>query len=140
MTETTGRIVVGYDGSAGGKAALSWAARQAELTGATLEIVTAWHWPTSVGLVPFGDYLPSEDAETLAKEGAASVDLPIRQLKTRVLEGLAAQRIAEAAKGADLLVVGSRGHNDFTDLLLGSVSSYCVHHAPCAVVIVRPTR
>jgi nucleotide-binding universal stress UspA family protein len=48
--------------------------------------------------------------------------------------------LTAAADGADLLVVGSRGHGGFTEALLGSVSQHCVHHAPCPVVIIRATR
>ena len=41
------------------------------------------------------------------------------------------------AAGADLLVVGSRGHGKFAEALLGSVSQNCVHHASCPVLIMR---
>ena len=48
-----------------------------------------------------------------------------------------APALLAAARGADLLVLGSRGHGGFADLLLGSVSLQCAHHASCPVVIVR---
>jgi len=54
-----------------------------------------------------------------------------------VVEGHAAPVLLEAARGASLLVVGSRGHGEFTGMLLGSVSEHCVTHARCPVVVVR---
>ena len=48
-----------------------------------------------------------------------------------------APALLAAAQGAELLIVGSRGHGGFADLLLGSVSQQCAHHAPCPVVNVR---
>jgi nucleotide-binding universal stress UspA family protein len=53
------------------------------------------------------------------------------------VEGNAAQVLLDACDGADLLVVGSRGHGGFTEALLGSVSQHCVHHARCPVVVLR---
>jgi nucleotide-binding universal stress UspA family protein len=54
-----------------------------------------------------------------------------------VIEGSAVQVLLDAARDADLLVVGSRGHGGFAGLLLGSVSAQLVHHAPCPVLVVR---
>ncbi len=56
-----------------------------------------------------------------------------------VVEGTPAPTLLEAAEGADLLVVGSRGRGGFTGLLLGSVSQQCALHAPCPLVIVPPS-
>jgi nucleotide-binding universal stress UspA family protein len=140
-----GRIVVGVDGSPSAKAALAWAVRQGELTGASVEAVIAWHYPAMVGGVPFApiggmdtaDYgtfaagvLRDAVSETVDPDGPVKVSSTVRA-------GNAAQVLLDLADGADLLVVGSRGHGGFTEALLGSVSQACVHHARCPVVIVR---
>ena len=68
--------------------------------------------------------------------GTVDVASPVKVSST-VREGNPAKILLEAADGADLLVVGSRGHGGFAEALLGSVSQHCVHHAPCPVVIIR---
>jgi nucleotide-binding universal stress UspA family protein len=55
----------------------------------------------------------------------------------RVVEGQAASVLHQAAQGADLLVVGSRGRGGFTGLVIGSVSEHLAAHAPCPIVIVH---
>lgn len=139
------RIVVGVDGSASSKAALAWAVQQAVLTGATVEAVISWHYPTAFGgtpFVPLGSVMDVDFAGTAARvlSGAVSDTVdptnPVKVSST-VREGNAAQILLEAAEGAELLVVGSRGHGGFTEALIGSVSQNCVHHARCPVVTIR---
>ncbi len=143
---TTGhRIVVGVDGSESSRAALSWAVHQAGLTGATVEAVIAWHYPVVAGGMPFapvamleGSDLTGYAARTLQDTITAAVDpaSPVK-ISSTVRQGNAARILLDAASGADMLVVGSRGHGGFAEALLGSVSQHCVHHAACPVVIIR---
>jgi nucleotide-binding universal stress UspA family protein len=148
-TTASGRIVVGVDGSESAKAALTWAVGQAELTGATVEAVIAWHFPY-VGGVPYGPIAVMEQTDfsdianriltDAIRETISADDNPAGtsvKIGTMIREGNAAQVLLDAAKDADLLVVGSRGHGGFAGALLGSVSQHCVHHAQCPVVIVR---
>src|ERR1700677_387498 len=141
MSETA-RIVVGVDGSEGSKAALQWAARQAKLTGASLDAVAAWDFPATYGWVPvppqdldFASFAEKSLTDTISE--VFGTDAP-PSLQRKVVQGHPAYVLVEASKGAELLVVGSRGFGGFTDALLGSVSTYCVHHAHGPVTIVRP--
>ena len=137
-----GRIVVGVDGSVGSQHALRWAARQAELTGAALEIIVGWQFPAFFGWAPAG---PDQvDFAKIAGEtlSTAVSDVfgpePPDWVSTRVTEGYPPQVLVDASAGADLLVVGSRGHGGFADMLLGSVSTFCVQHARGPVTVIRP--
>lgn len=135
------RIVVGVDGSIPSRAALEWALTQAERSGAVVEAVTVWQWPTTYGWpapVPEG-FDPAEDAGRVLEEilGEVRGDHPSVTLEPRVAEGHPAELLTQASEGAELLVVGSRGHGAFAGMLLGSVSEHCVAHAHCPVVVVR---
>ncbi|MGD0321176.1 MAG: universal stress protein [Acidimicrobiales bacterium] len=135
------RIVVGVDGSASSKEALKWAARQAELTGAWLVVVTTWRYHTSLGWVaPYpADFDPEADARHALDANIEEVlgPSPSVEVRTEVVEGHPALVLVETSKGADLLVVGSRGYGGFTGMLLGSVSEHCVTHAHCPVLVMR---
>ena len=142
---TAPRIVAGVDGSESSLAALRWAVRQAELTGATVEAVIAWHYPVlpvPVGPAPAA-VIASADFEKAADKTVTEAIHAVAgsgsnvQVSAQVREGDAAQVLIDAAADADLLVVGSRGHGGFAEALLGSVSQHCVHHARCPVVIFR---
>ena len=64
-------------------------------------------------------------------------DHPAVNVETAVIEGPPAQVLVDMSVDADLLVIGSRGRGGFSELLLGSVSQQCVHHARCPVTVVR---
>jgi nucleotide-binding universal stress UspA family protein len=139
------RIVVGVDGSQCSKTALRWAMAHAWLIDATVEAVSAWQDPAMYGFAygwapaSFGgDSIAAITEKALDEtvvEVAGQPDQPV-DVVTRVVQGHPAQVLLEAAIGAQLLVVGSRGHGTFAGILLGSVSQHCVQHAPCPVVVV----
>lgn len=137
-----GRIVVGVDGSDGSRRALRWALGEARLRGADLDVVCAVAEPR-----PWVDpvLFPPPPAEDLCGQGRAIVDEVLGGID---LAGVHVERISavgggarvllEAAVGADLLVVGSRGRGGFRSLMLGSVAQQAVTHAMCPVVVVVP--
>jgi nucleotide-binding universal stress UspA family protein len=134
------RIVVGVDGSVPSKAALKWAVGQARLTGAAVEAVIAWEYPATYGYpVPVSDVNWEELAGQVIADAIAGVRSSAREVEVRckVMEGNAAQALVDESAGAELLVVGSRGHGGFVEALLGSVGQHCVHHATCPVVVIR---
>ncbi|MFD0330829.1 universal stress protein [Streptacidiphilus monticola] len=57
-----------------------------------------------------------------------------------MVHGNAAGALLDAAEGAELLVVGNRGHGGFARALLGSVSQHCTQQATCPVLVVRPQK
>ena len=141
QSENSHRIVVGIDGSASSVKAAEWAATQAELTGAVLEVLMTWEWPASYGWslpIP-SDYDPEKDSERALDKALE----PVRQahpaitIAPSVAEGHPAPLLVDASKGAELLVVGSRGHGEFAGMLLGSVSEHCAANAHCPVLVFR---
>ncbi|MET3426657.1 nucleotide-binding universal stress UspA family protein [Actinoplanes tereljensis] len=143
--DSTHRIVVGVDGSQGSKTALKWAMNQAGLTGASVEAITTWQDPAQYGTA-YGWTTTAFEGDTYATamvkvlddtiaEVAAQMPHPVTVL-AQVIEGHPVEALLHAAAGAELLVVGSRGHGTFAGIMLGSVSQHCVQHAPCPVVVV----
>ena len=124
-------------------AALRWAILQAELTGCDVEAVIAWRLPSRYGFAAVTDRATDFEgdarkilADALNEVSSVKPDVLIR---SSVVEGHPAEVLVRAARGADMLVVGSRGHGGFTEAVLGSVSQHCVHHAPCPVLVIRGT-
>jgi nucleotide-binding universal stress UspA family protein len=138
--ETTYRIVVGVDGSDDSLRALRWALNEARRRGGTVQAVTAYTWfgteaAVLAGLGPEGE---RERAETLL---AASVEEVLREfpgmsVAAEVVEGEPGAKLTEAARDADVLVVGSHGHGRLHHAVLGSVSEACIRLASCPVVVI----
>ena len=136
-------IVVGVDGSEGAQQALEYALDEAKLRAARVRVVSAWHAPTMVYAGGYVVPLPSDQEwahgaqqildKALEAANGAKADVDVT---TVVREGQPAEVLCEESKGADLLVVGSRGLGGFHELLVGSVSHQCAQHAPCPVTIV----
>ncbi|MEU1282725.1 universal stress protein [Kitasatospora sp. NPDC005856] len=134
------RIVVGIDGSGPSKAALRWAVDQAVLTGAAVHAVAAWEYPSLYGwFAPMVDDGFERTARRTLTAEINEILGPDRAVEVResLVLGHAAEVLLEAAEGADLLVLGSRGRGTFARTLLGSVSTRCAVHGACPVVIVR---
>ncbi|MGH3001524.1 MAG: universal stress protein [Gaiellaceae bacterium] len=143
-------IVVGVDRSEGATEALRFALEEAKLRGATLCTVHAWQFGY-VGASGFEGAYPNvgvdlgdvHHAAEASLEAAIAEALPEQEdveIERRVVEGAPGAVLVDESRGADLLVVGSRGHGGFAGLLLGSVSQQVAHHAACPVVIVHPKR
>jgi nucleotide-binding universal stress UspA family protein len=134
----THRIVVGVDGSEHGNAALEWAVSEAEVHQGEIVAVFAWQLPF-IGVPGAFD---RDEMERVCKEFVDSTvaavvpasPVPITRL---VAEGDVSASLILAAKGADMLVLGSRGRGGFAGLRLGSVSQECVQHAACPVAIIK---
>lgn len=151
MDQQRPRIVVGVDGSPGARAALEYALRDAARRDASVEVVAAYappeYWAPFYGVEPaisaedVRERVREDTAETVgAVTGQLAEALPrMPPVTITASAGVAADALLHAAEGAELLVVGSRGHGGFSSMLLGSVSLQCVLHAPCPVTVVRPT-
>jgi nucleotide-binding universal stress UspA family protein len=133
----SGVIAVGFDGSRGAQHALRWAIEEARLRGATLRIIKVWDYLDQRGK-PFKPDYGENDARAELDEAIAAlgdlvdgVDVEPVTINDRPASGL-----LEGSRGADLVVVGSRGHGGFAGLRLGSVSTQVAHHSSIPVVIV----
>jgi nucleotide-binding universal stress UspA family protein len=125
-------IVVGVDGSDRSVAVLQWAAAQAEVMGAAIKAVNAWHFPEVLGHHParMETYLSTTRERIIDALVEATCDqVPHR---TVVQEDEPAHLLLREAKDAELVVLGSqRGQEG-----LGRIATAVLHEAACPVVFV----
>ncbi|MEZ5076895.1 MAG: universal stress protein [Solirubrobacterales bacterium] len=144
------RIIVGTDGSETATEAVREAIALAKLSGATLNVVSAYapvHGRRVAGerLEAPSDVQyeigPREDVNMVLDVAAADARKEGIEVQTQAVEGDPADALLTAAEeiGADLIVVGNKGMTGARRYLLGSVPNNVSHHAPCNVLIVRTT-
>lgn len=142
--DRTERIVAAVDGSEIAQRALHWALEEGRLRHAHVAVVHAWRAPY-VGGHPYT--ITELDPAIYEKTSRQVLDAAIAAEDTRGLpspverisaSGGAAAVILDAADGADLIVMGSRGLGGLKGLVLGSVTTQITYHAPCPVVVVPP--
>jgi nucleotide-binding universal stress UspA family protein len=143
------RVMLGYDGSAGAEAArdlvahLRWPARTAITLVAALERGPDLFGAPEYAAVPEdsreASALMLADLQETLQAAAAPLKAPDRMVDTRVVRGRPASALLEEASALqpDLIVVGSRGHGPLATVLVGSVSTELVDHAPCPVLVAR---
>jgi nucleotide-binding universal stress UspA family protein len=143
------RIVVGTDGSDTAGEAVRQATELARLSGAQLDIVSAFspvpnqkirqEAREAPGDVQY-EISPREDVN-LILDGATgdAKKAGVEGVQTHAREGDPADAILDVAEeiNADLIVVGNKGMTGARRFLLGSVPNKVSHHAPCSVIIVR---
>jgi nucleotide-binding universal stress UspA family protein len=138
--DTGYRIIVGVDGSDGGRQALRWAVAEAQGRGRTVRAITVWA-PESAARTPViaNDLAdPRRYAERALADAIADArgDYPGATVSGEVVRGDPAQTLVGAAAGADLLVVGDHGQGRSTHAVLGSVAQAAIRAGVCPVVVV----
>ncbi|WP_405443736.1 universal stress protein [Streptomyces avidinii] len=132
-------LVVGVDGSPESRAAADWAAREAVRRDLPLRVVHAWLWqPLALPLVQDRG-TEARRAEDILKEaeGELTDRYPGLTVTAEVLSDAVVPALLHAAKGAELLVLGTRGHSALAGFLLGSYGQQVIAAAECPVVSVR---
>lgn len=138
-------IIVGIDGSDRSRQALEWAVSEAAVRHAPLTVLTIsqalaggyWGGPGYPGDLDRAEQAQkAAQAETDAVIEKAGEESRPASVTVRAVTGVPAEELLNAAAGADLLVVGSRGAGGFKRLLMGSVATQVTHHAHCPVVII----
>jgi nucleotide-binding universal stress UspA family protein len=135
------RIVVGVDGSPLAESALEFAIEEARLRNASLHVTYAYPAMGS-GLTgstgkDYYEQVENDARELLQGLVAAAPSTEGVDVEWVAVPGNPSEVLIEASKEAVLLVVGSRGVGGFMGLVMGSVSTQCVHYSHCPVLVVR---
>jgi nucleotide-binding universal stress UspA family protein len=107
-----------------------------------VDVIHSWHFtpmvdPMGIAIIP-----PTVEMQAAAKTVLDNVMKKVEGDRVGVLvneivaQGSPVSTLLQAARDAEMVVVGRRGHGGFMGLLLGSVATQIVHHAPCPVVVV----
>jgi len=150
---TSGRILVGIDGSPASVAAVRWAGREAQLRGMRVHVVHVRDQR-----LPTPHYAPQPragepgEAGTTAGETLQAVvrealgPQPSAGVQVELADGLPARVLIDRSVGAEMLVLGSTSRDQSSGPAappvqrrtpLGPVARDCLHAAPCPVVVVR---
>ncbi|XUL91709.1 universal stress protein [Streptomyces galilaeus] len=134
-------VVTGLDGSPESRAAAEWAAREAELRGLPLKVVHVWEpAPDPLAQAPLlGAETQQHWSRRIPREAGEGLRLrhPGLDVTEDQVTGTPADALLDAAKGAELLVLGSRGLSGVGGFLVGSVGLSVVARAELPVVLVR---
>jgi nucleotide-binding universal stress UspA family protein len=140
-----GPVVVGFDGSPGAEEALRTAFDEASLRDQRLTVVQAL--TTTSPSMPVTLPPLTYHRETIRVAAQADLEHALAPWKAKYPEVTVAARVAmgnpsraliAASQGAQLIVVGTRGHGGFAGLLLGSVGLHLLHHTGCPLLVARP--
>ena len=139
-------IIVGVDGSGHSQRALEWAMKEAALRHAPLTVVTVH--PAIVGyfggvVTSAGDLELTEQTDAAVKVEADRVLAELsgphpESVTVKAVHGFPVEELVSASKGADIVVLGSRGVGGFSRMLMGSTAGLVVQHAYCPVLIIPP--
>ncbi|WP_432138420.1 MULTISPECIES: universal stress protein [unclassified Streptomyces] len=134
-------VVVGLDGSPESKAAAAWAAREAAERRLPVTVLHVWQ-PVPEAMTqtpPLGAETQQHWTERIPRETATVLKArhPGLQVTAEQRHGSPFDVLVDAAKNAELLVLGSRGLSGLGGFVVGSVGMYVVAHAQCPVILVR---
>jgi nucleotide-binding universal stress UspA family protein len=142
----TDAIVAAADGSEQSLRAVEWAACEAAMRGAALQIVTvpvlrrrmAWESGPEGAPQAVADAIVRSCDRVLARAAGRAAEVePGLDVRTALWSGPPARALCEAASHASMLVAGSRGSGRLAAMVLGSVSRHVATHADCPVVVAR---